>query len=599
MLKVYRRGKTGTKALVALCLAFLLFIQNVTFANADGTTVYGGVDYSPVYDFNFYVTYNQDLTPLFGNDPAGALNHFVNHGMAEGRRGNASFDVYAYQATYGDLPAALGDNLKAYYLHYINYGRFEGRSGLGNGSGAAVNPASAGGGSAGSSSQPSAPAQPAPQPAQTGVTVRGGINYAPVYDYNYYVSNNPDVVKALGTDPTAVLGHFVDWGMAEGRRGNATFDVRVYRDRYGDIQRLLGSDWKAIYMHYLQWGIAEGRSGSGTIPAGTNTSGSKSSGSTPAKPAPKPTPVTVYDGVDYSSVYNFDYYISHYSDIKEYYGNDPAGALRHFVTWGMGEKRRASESFDPQSYINEYSDLRVAFGSDYKRYFMHYLSYGRREGRHTTGCDTLRNPITKIYGYDIASIYDYDYYLANNPDAAYQGKEDFNVIKHFADYGIHQGRAGKANYNPADYEWFEKRMYADGMYERAQGYSSPTSYLIMVDLTHKLCGVYYGSQGNWNLVWKDVCGDGKPETPTPVAVTRVYTKYLYFDSGDVRLWYASPFNGSYYFHSVSYVRDSGPYVVDDPTIGTEVSHGCIRLNLDKAKWVYDNIPIGTTVVTYR
>ena len=29
-----------------------------------------------------------------------------------------------------------------------------------------------------------------------------------------------------------------------------------------------------------------------------------------------------------------------------------------------------------------------------------------------------------------------------------------------------------------------------------------------------------------------------------------------------------------------------------------LSHGCVRLQIDNAKWIYDNIPSGTKVVTF-
>lgn len=34
------------------------------------------------------------------------------------------------------------------------------------------------------------------------------------------------------------------------------------------------------------------------------------------------------------------------------------------------------------------------------------------------------------------------------------------------------------------------------------------------------------------------------------------------------------------------------------TLGKQVSHGCVRLDINNAKWLYDNIPNGTKVVIY-
>ncbi len=89
----------------------------------------------------------------------------------------------------------------------------------------------------------------------------------------------------------------------------------------------------------------------------------------------------VNNGKDYSKVYDFAYYINRYPDMRVLYGNDPAGALRHFVNNGMAEGRQASENFNPIVYKNNYADLRNAFGNDWKQYYLHFINYGYAEGR--------------------------------------------------------------------------------------------------------------------------------------------------------------------------------------------------------------------------
>ena len=37
----------------------------------------------------------------------------------------------------------------------------------------------------------------------------------------------------------------------------------------------------------------------------------------------------------------------------------------------------------------------------------------------------------------------------------------------------------------------------------------------------------------------------------------------------------------------------------DGRVGIPLSHGCVRLVIDNAKWIYDTIPAGTTVVVYH
>ena len=133
---------------------------------------------------------------------------------------------------------------------------------------------------------------------------------------------------------------------------------------------------------------------------------------------------------------------------------------------------------------------------------------------------------------------------------------------------------------------------------KAQKYYSSTSYLILVSRSDHEVGVYREDGDAWLPLRKFSCGDGKPSTPTIEGNFTVGIKMLYFDSGSARCWYATQFCGNYLFHSVLYYQASGPYDVMDGTLGAGVSHGCVRLQIDNARWIYDNIPRGTKVVVY-
>lgn len=89
----------------------------------------------------------------------------------------------------------------------------------------------------------------------------------------------------------------------------------------------------------------------------------------------------VYKGVDYSMVYDFNYYVNSYPAIRVLYQNDPSGALRHFVEYGMKEGRKACENFDPAVYKANYADVRNAYGNDWKSYYIHFMKAGYAEGR--------------------------------------------------------------------------------------------------------------------------------------------------------------------------------------------------------------------------
>ena len=138
------------------------------------------------------------------------------------------------------------------------------------------------------------------------------------------------------------------------------------------------------------------------------------------------------------------------------------------------------------------------------------------------------------------------------------------------------------------------------MLNKAQGYSSSTGYLILVNRAKCKTAIFTGKYGNWqyNKYWS--CCVGTPSTPTITGIFRLGYKARYFDTGDVgRCWYKSQISGSYLFHSVIYYRDSGPYSIYDGTMGKWVSHGCVRLDIQNAKYIYDTVPSGTTIVIYN
>ena len=103
--------------------------SQTTGSGSSSATVYGGVDYSAVFDAAYYLNRYPDLKKAFGNNAQAALKHFVSYGMNEGRQASPAFNVAVYRARYADLQRAFGGALKSYYLHYIRYGKREGRSG--------------------------------------------------------------------------------------------------------------------------------------------------------------------------------------------------------------------------------------------------------------------------------------------------------------------------------------------------------------------------------------------------------------------------------------------------------------------------------------
>ena len=143
-----------------------------------------------------------------------------------------------------------------------------------------------------------------------------------------------------------------------------------------------------------------------------------------------------------------------------------------------------------------------------------------------------------------------------------------------------------------------------GMDAKAQKYTSPTKYLILVNKSSHTVAIYKGSQDNWKKVRSFLCTVGKPSTPTTSGVFHIgqtkgkYVKARYFDSYPSRCWYPTRIHDGYMFHSVLYKIASKPGALNNGRLGANLSHGCIRLAINNAKYIHDVIPAGTTTVIY-
>lgn len=89
----------------------------------------------------------------------------------------------------------------------------------------------------------------------------------------------------------------------------------------------------------------------------------------------------LWEGRDYSCVFNPAYYLNSYQDLRNAFGDDYSAAFQHFISHGMAEGRQAKTSFNVYAYMERYDDLRQAFGTDLVKYYLHYIDYGYSEGR--------------------------------------------------------------------------------------------------------------------------------------------------------------------------------------------------------------------------
>ena len=96
-----------------------------------GKYVYGGIDFSPVFNATYYALNNSDVAKAYGMGNDGKLfEHFCIFGMKEARQASADFNVKIYRERYSDLNNAFGKDWMSYYKHYCTHGFKEGRKGI-------------------------------------------------------------------------------------------------------------------------------------------------------------------------------------------------------------------------------------------------------------------------------------------------------------------------------------------------------------------------------------------------------------------------------------------------------------------------------------
>jgi len=132
-------------------------------------------------------------------------------------------------------------------------------------------------------------------------------------------------------------------------------------------------------------------------------------------------------------------------------------------------------------------------------------------------------------------------------------------------------------------------------------------YLIKVSTEKQRVYVYKPDDNeDYTILFKTfICSTGKDVTPTPLG-TFPYTspstnEWHYF--AEFKSWAHWPFyiHGDIMFHSVLFNKQDDPKSLQTSTrknLGKKASHGCIRLEIEDAKWIYDNCPKRTTVIIY-
>ena len=79
---------------------------------------------------------------------------------------------------------------------------------------------------------------------------------------------------------------------------------------------------------------------------------------------------TIYNGRNYAAVYNFREYLALNPDLAPLYAGNPAGAITHFVLYGMKEGRQASVNWNLADYKAAHPELVAKYGDNNVAYYL-------------------------------------------------------------------------------------------------------------------------------------------------------------------------------------------------------------------------------------
>ena len=128
-----------------------------------------------------------------------------------------------------------------------------------------------------------------------------------------------------------------------------------------------------------------------------------------------------------------------------------------------------------------------------------------------------------------------------------------------------------------------------------------SDYLIYISDYSKKIAVYHReSAGYWKCLYYANCSTGKDASPTPLGDDVIQRRVVSFKNEKKYWCYAVFFSGNYGIHSTSCTSSDpavGQFEDADSQIGKKLSSlGCIVVEPNLAKFIYNNCPDGTHVV---
>lgn len=134
----------------------------------------------------------------------------------------------------------------------------------------------------------------------------------------------------------------------------------------------------------------------------------------------------------------------------------------------------------------------------------------------------------------------------------------------------------------------------------------PAQYALMVDVANQITRAYtYDENGEYTVLVREmICSTGTKGHETPLGTTVMPSKrarWGYFPTWGSHAQYLTRIDSANAFHSVLYAEPN-EFTLNESSfnaLGTRASHGCVRLLVSDAKWIYDNCKAGTIITIYE
>lgn len=128
---------------------------------------------------------------------------------------------------------------------------------------------------------------------------------------------------------------------------------------------------------------------------------------------------------------------------------------------------------------------------------------------------------------------------------------------------------------------------------------NPEDILVDVDVTEQIVKIIKDQE----VLKEMIASTGMEGHETPLGIFEIQNRGTWFFSDKykqgAKYWVSFRDWGLYLFHSVAMDENQQVIPEEEAKLGQPASHGCIRLKIEDARWIYDNVPEKTKVVVHR